>query len=54
MTLEYEKREGEGPSSAAEILSEMTGRPVEAFEAAEYDHPSLDELKRVSSEEAEE
>lgn len=54
MPLEYEKEEGGEPSSASEVLSEMTGRPREEFEADEFDHPSLDDLELVSKAESEE
>jgi len=54
MSLEYENREGDGPSSAAEVLSEMTDRSEDEFEADGYDHPSLDELDLVSTEEEQE
>lgn len=33
--------------SVAEMLADVTGRPVEAFEADEYPHPDLDDLTRV-------
>lgn len=54
MTLEYEKKEGDEPSSAAEVLAEMTGRPEEEFRADEFERPSIDELELVPTEEAEE
>lgn len=54
MSLEYEGSERSGPSSTAELLSEMTGRPEDEFEADGYEYPSLDDLELVSSEEVEE
>jgi hypothetical protein len=53
MTLEYEESEDGEPSSTAELLSEMTGRPKEDFEADGYEHPSLDDLELVSNGEVE-
>jgi len=54
MSLEYEEHEGDEPSNAPELLSELTGCPKDDFEADGYEHPSLEELELVSSEEEEE
>lgn len=42
--------DAELPAEAAVRLADMTGRPVGDFEAGEYDHPDLDDLKEVSGE----
>lgn len=54
MTLEYEKRDGDEPSNAAEVLAKMTGRPATEFAAGEYEYPPLHELEVVSTEDVEE
>lgn len=53
MTLEYEKKGGDEPSSAAEVLAEMTDRSEEEFQAEGYYHPSLEELEIVPKEKEE-